>query len=89
MPARVSRAAWRLDQAGRERGWALAPARAEGLSIRALAAGAGLSPARVHQITAAAALDALDAALGSCGPRAGPPRKTPAGMTMPSRTGAT
>ena len=34
---RVSRAAWRLDQAERERAWALASARAEGISIRKLA----------------------------------------------------
>ncbi len=51
--------------AGRaERTWALASARAEGISIRTLAAAAGLSPSRVHQIVAAADLDALDAALG-------------------------
>ena len=61
---RVSRAAWRLEQAERERAWALASARAEEISIRTLAAAAGLSPARVHQITAAADLDELDAALG-------------------------
>jgi hypothetical protein len=61
---RVSRAAWRLDQAERERAWALASARAEGVSIRKLAAAAALSPARVHQITAAADLDELDVALG-------------------------
>ena len=61
---RVSRAAWRLEQAERERAWALASARADGVSIRTLAAVAGLSPARVHQITAAADLDELDAALG-------------------------
>jgi hypothetical protein len=61
---RVSRAAWRLDQAGRERSWALASARAEGVSIRVLAAAAGLSSSRVHQIVAAAGLDALGAALG-------------------------
>ena len=61
---RVSRAAWRLEQAERERSWALASARAEGVSIRTLAAAAGLSPARVHQITADADLDELDAALG-------------------------
>ncbi len=47
---RVSRAAWRLEQAERERTWALALARAEGISIRTLATAAGLSPARVHQI---------------------------------------
>jgi hypothetical protein len=36
--ARVSRAAWRLEQAERERVWALVSARAERISIR------GLSP---------------------------------------------
>ena len=41
---------------------ALASARAEGVSI--LAAAAGLSSSRVHQIVAAADLDELDAALG-------------------------
>ena len=61
---RVSRAAWRLEQAERERSWALASARAEGISIRTLPAAAGLSPSRVHQIVADADLDALDAALG-------------------------
>ncbi len=61
---RVSRAAWRLEQAERERTWALVSARAEGISIRTLATAAGLSPSRVHQIVAAPDLDALDAALG-------------------------
>lgn len=51
--------------AGRaEHAWALASARAEGVSIRTLAAAAGLSPARVHQITAGADLDELDAESG-------------------------
>ncbi len=62
--ARVSRAAWRLEQAERERTWALVPARADGISIRTLAAAARLSPSRVHQLGADADLDALDAALG-------------------------
>ena len=61
---RVSRAGWRLEQAERERTWALVPARAEGISIRTLATVIGLSPSRVHQIVADADLDALDAALG-------------------------
>ena len=61
---RVSRAAWRLEQAERERTWALVSARAEGISIRTLAAAVGLSPSRVHQLVAAADLDALDVALG-------------------------
>ena len=64
MLTRVSRAAWRLEQAERERVWALASARAEGISIRTLAKAARLSPSRVHQLVAAADLDALDAALG-------------------------
>ncbi len=58
------RAAWRLAQAERERSWALASARAEGVPVRALAAAAGLASSRVHQIVAAADLDELDAALG-------------------------
>ena len=48
---RVSRAAWRLEQAERERSWALASARAEGVSIRTLAAAAGLSPGLGLQAT--------------------------------------
>jgi hypothetical protein len=60
---RVSRAGWRLEQAGRERTWALVSARAEGISIRTLATAIGLSPSRVHQIGAVADLDALDPAL--------------------------
>ena len=63
--ARVSRAAWRLDQAERERTWALVSARAEGISIRTLAAAIGLSPSRVHQLVAGAGLDAAIAALGA------------------------
>jgi DNA-binding IclR family transcriptional regulator len=39
--------------------WALVSARAEGVSIRKLAAAAGLSPSRVHQLVADADLDAL------------------------------
>ena len=38
---RVCRAAWRLEQAERERTWALVSARAEGISIRTLATAAG------------------------------------------------
>jgi len=77
---RVSRAGWRLEQAERERTWALVPARAEGISIRTLAAAVGLSPSRVHQLVAAADREALDAALGEL--RAGQPRKIP----VPGRT---
>ena len=88
MLLRVSRAARRLEQAGRERSWALASARAEGVSIRALAAAAGLSSSRVHQILAAADLDELDAALGE--PRAaGWPDPEDPGDDDASWTGAT
>ena len=62
--ARVSRAAWRLEQAERERVWALASARAEGVSIRTLATAARLSSTRVHQLVAAVELDVVDRALG-------------------------
>jgi hypothetical protein len=50
--ARDSRAAWPLDQAERERTWALVSARAEGISIRTPATAIGLSPAPVHKIVA-------------------------------------
>ena len=80
--ARVSRAAWRLEQAGRERTWALVSARAEGISIRTLATAAGLSPSRVHQLVAAADLDALDAALGELRAAGCPPPK----IQIPRRT---
>ncbi|MGW9029331.1 hypothetical protein ACWGQ5_35445 [Streptomyces sp. NPDC055722] len=46
--ARVRRAAWRLEQAERERDWALAAARHEKVSVRKVADGAELSPTRVH-----------------------------------------
>ena len=59
---RVSRAVWRLEQAGRERTWALVSARAEGISIRTLDTAIGLSPSRVHQLVA-------DADLEVCVPR--------------------
>jgi hypothetical protein len=62
--ARVSRAAWRFEQADREQRWALASAHAAGLSIRPLAGAVGRSPSRVRQLLAAADLDALDATLG-------------------------
>jgi hypothetical protein len=42
----------------------IASAHAEGVSIRKIAAGAGLGPTRVHAITREADLDGLDAALG-------------------------
>jgi lambda repressor-like predicted transcriptional regulator len=62
--ARVTRAAWRLEQAERERAWALAAAKAEGASIREIATAAGLSSSRVHQVVTDADIDALDTALG-------------------------
>src|SRR5438445_10952295 len=76
---RVSRAAGRLEQAERERSWALASARAEGMSIRALAAAVRLSPSRVHQIVAAADLDELDAALGELRAAGWPAPEDPGG----------
>ena len=81
---RVSRAAWRLEQAERERCRALASARAEGVSIRALAAAAGLSSSRVHPIVAAAGLDELDVTLGELRAAGWPARKTPMAMMTPN-----
>ena len=46
--ARVSRVGWRLEQAERERTWALVSPRAEGISIRTVATAVGLSPSRVQ-----------------------------------------
>ncbi len=64
MLERVTRAGWRLEQAERERAWALVSARSEGISIRELARAVGLSPTRVHQIVTAADPDEVDTALG-------------------------
>ena len=88
---RVSRPAWRLDQAERGRNGALASARAEGVPIRAPAAAARLSPSRVHQIVTATGLDELGAAgrWVRCGRRAGRPRKTPMAMTTSNWTAGT
>ncbi len=47
-----------------ERTWAITSAHAEGVSIRKIAAAAGLGPTRVHAIVRDAELDGLDAALG-------------------------
>jgi len=76
---RVSRAAWRLEQAERERAWALAPARADGVSVRTLAAAAGLVSARVHQITAGA--DVLAGLLA--GPYRGDRSRSRPGLEQP------
>ncbi len=62
--ARVRRAAWRLAMAELERTWAIASASAAGVSLRKLAAAAGLGPTRVHQLVHGTQLDGLDAALG-------------------------
>jgi hypothetical protein len=63
--ARVRRARWRLEQAEAERAWALAFARAEGMSVRKIAAEARLSPTRVHQLTTDVDLPAVEAALSA------------------------
>ena len=86
---RVSLAAWRLEQAERERTWALVSARAEGISIRTPATAAGLSPSRVHQIVAVADLDALDAALGELRQRAGQHRNIPIPGRSPNSAAGT
>lgn len=64
MLARVRRAAWRLEQAEKERIWALASVRAGGVSVRKVAEAAGLSPTRVHQLTKDTSTEVLEAVLG-------------------------
>jgi hypothetical protein len=61
---RVRRASWRREMAELERTWAIASAHAEGVSLRKIAAAAGLGATRVHAIVRDADLDSLDAALG-------------------------
>jgi DNA-directed RNA polymerase specialized sigma24 family protein len=50
LAARLRLAAERLEEAQRERSWAVVAAHEAGLSIRWIAAAAGLSPSRVHQL---------------------------------------
>jgi hypothetical protein len=61
--ARVRRAAWRREMSELERTWAIASAHADGVSLRKIAAAAGLGPTRVHAIARDADLNSLDAAL--------------------------
>ncbi|MFJ8547352.1 hypothetical protein ACIRFH_36380 [Streptomyces sp. NPDC093586] len=63
MLARVRRVAWRLEQAEKKRNWALASARAGGVSVRKAAEAAGLSPTRVHQLTKDVSAQMLEALL--------------------------
>ena len=48
--ARLRLAAERLEEAQRERIWAIVEANQSGLSVRQIAAATGLSPSRVHQL---------------------------------------
>ena len=75
----MTRAVWRLEQAERERAWALAAAKAEGVPIREIAAAAGLSSSRVHRVVTDADIDALDAALGALRSAGWPAPEDPGG----------
>src|SRR5215203_719680 len=50
LAARLRLATDRLEEAQQERIWAVVEAHQSGLSIRQIAAAAGLSPSRVHQL---------------------------------------
>src|SRR5947207_5060975 len=50
LAARLRLATERLEEAQRERTWAVVEAHQSGLSIRQIAAATGLSPSRVHQL---------------------------------------
>ena len=56
---RLRTAAFRLEAAQEERTWAIVAAHQQGLPIRRIAAAAGLSATRVHQLLAAAATAAI------------------------------
>ena len=58
---RLRTAAFRLETAQEERTWAIVAAHQQGLPIRRIAAAAGLSATRVHQLLAAAATAAIPA----------------------------
>ena len=74
----------------RERSWTLASACADRVSIRALAAAAGLSCSRVHQIVAARRLDELERGRWvRCGRRAGRTPKIPVATMMRNWTAGT
>jgi hypothetical protein len=47
---RLRLASTRVEEADRERLWAIAAAHAAGLSVRRIATATGLSPSRVHQL---------------------------------------
>ena len=87
---RVSRAGWRLDQAERERVWALVSARADGISIRTLATAIGLSPSRVHQLVARRlAWMRWTRRSASCGQQTGQHRNIPIPGRTPNSTAGT
>ena len=52
LKARLKAAKDHLENAQRERTWAIASAHSEGLSIRKIASATGLSSSRVHQLMA-------------------------------------
>ena len=58
---RLRLAAFRLEAAQQERTWAIVAAHQQGLPIRRIAAAAGLSATRVHQLLATAATAAIPA----------------------------
>jgi len=62
--ARVRRAAWRRKMAELERTWAIASAHAEDVSVRKIAAAAGLGPTRAHAIVRDGDIGSLDACAG-------------------------
>jgi hypothetical protein len=86
--ARVSRAAWRLDQAERERTWALVSARAEGISIRTLATAIGLSPSGCTRSWPMPTWTTRSRRSVSCEQQAGRPPKTPTAMRTLTWTAA-
>ncbi len=61
--SRLARASFRLEMAELERIWAIVSAHREGMSVRNIAAHAGLSPTRVHQLVTSPLADCVEQAL--------------------------
>ena len=73
--ARLRLATQRLDDAQRERVWAIVEAHQSGLSIRRIAAATGLSSSRVHQLLGSDEAREIPRWLKPTAP-AGPPKST-------------
>ena len=85
---RLRTAAFRLEAAQEERTWAIVAAHQQGLPIRRIAAAAGLSATRVHQLLAAAATAGIPAWLSRLREPGAPAAPTACARARSSRSAA-